>query len=98
MSLFYIVFFLVIAGLAVILYLYTPLFSRRYDSRAESPPSSDTHNATNYNMSEMDEEELTGLSSEDAKAIIEKWEEIGHIPAPRDFHRLRQIIKEGEEG
>ena len=97
MLFFNIAIFLLIVALVVIGYLYTPFFSQRYENRMESPPTSDTHNPTNYHMSAMEEEELADLSPEEAKNLLEKWKKAGYIPAPRDFHQLQRIIKEGEE-
>ncbi len=70
-------------------------FRRRYRQRMKSPPTSDTYNTTNYNMMSEDPNELADLSVEEARNLMKKWKESGHIPSHRDFYQVQRILEEG---
>ena len=65
--------------------------------RMQPPVTSDIVNTTNYNLSSEEALEETDLDKRDAKAVIENWRRGEQIPAPRDFYRVKRVVREEEE-
>ena len=82
--------------LLLVLYRLTVRYQRRRARRMQPPVTSDIVNTTNYNLKSEEALEEADLDEKDARAVIQNWRRSEQIPAPRDFYRVKRVVREEE--
>jgi len=76
-----------------LIYFTTRYFQTREAKRHRPNPALDTLNTTNYNIKRLDDEELRGLTSNEAEQLVDYWKESGFVPSHREFYAVKRILR-----
>lgn len=78
-----------------LIYATTRFFQSRDAKRRRSNPALDTMNTTNYNIRQLNDEELRDLTPQEAENLVDHWRKSGFIPSHREFYAVQRVLRQG---